>query len=198
MRRADVDDGVAAGCGLELARREERPGHRDPGWLEAHGDRHRWARPVEEAPHGEIDGVEALGRRPGEPARGADPQDPSDVEEAQRAALGRPGRDDPARRLEREGEDVHLSLRRRSLGVAEADARRPPREQRPREGEEGAQLAVAVHEGIVGRVRTRGVGSRGAVSLRCETLHARGHAGSTPAWERRPHAPRGQVVRAML
>lgn len=93
-----------------------------------------------------------------------DPQDAREVEEAQRAPLGRPGRDDPAWGVEREGEHLDIALGRVSLRVTEADAGGPRGELGAREAQEGAQLPGAVHGDMVKPARTRahrGDGARG-------------------------------------
>jgi hypothetical protein len=67
-------------------------------------------------------GVEGRRRRSGAAPRGFDAQDACEIEEAERAAVRVPGRDEPARRIEREREDAHRALGRAPLGIREADA----------------------------------------------------------------------------
>ena len=122
--------------------------------------RARRAGSVEKRTDREVGRIEPLRRNARAPSDGPDAQDAFEVEKPEQAQLRGPGRDDPARGIEREGEDVHGALGRRQLRIAETDPRAARGQPCVSEGEEGAQLPGAGHEWIVATVRTRGIDTR--------------------------------------
>jgi hypothetical protein len=126
--RAHADGGVARGAGVRVEHAAER----------------------------EVQRVEARRRGVRAPARAPDAQDARDVEQPERAALGRPRGEEPAGRIERERGDVEGALHRGAVGVHEPDAGGAGAPERQRELEQGVALSGGAHEEIVAAVRTRG------------------------------------------